>query len=284
MSSSFKAACIQLNAAREHAPTIAAATQLVREAAAAGAAIVLLPENATMIEPKRAQLFEKAAPEGEHPALPAFTALARELGIWLLVGSLQIKLERDERLANRGFLIAPDGRIQQRYDKLHMFDVEVGDGQSYRESSSFRPGEATVLAELPWGRLGMTICYDLRFPYLYRALAKAGADFISVPSAFTRLTGEAHWHVLLRARAIETGCYVLAPAQCGRHAEGRETYGHALIVDPWGNVLADAGTDPGFVIAEIDPAKVAEVRRMIPALAHDREFHLAEPPGKARAI
>jgi len=178
----------------------------------------------------------------------------------------------EDKAANRSILLDPAGRIAARYDKIHMFDVNVPDGQSYRESRAFRPGDVAVLADLPWGRLGLTVCYDLRFPYLYRALAQAGASFLSVPSAFTKLTGEAHWHVLLRARAIETGCFVFAPAQCGTHAEGRQTYGHSLIVAPWGEVLADGGEAPGVVLAEIDPARVDTARSMVPALRHDRRF------------
>ncbi len=181
-----------------------------------------------------------------------------------------------EKLANRSLLIDPAGHIAARYDKIHMFDVEIPDGQSYRESRVYEAGTEAVTAELPWGRLGLTVCYDLRFPYLYRSLAQAGAQFLSIPSAFTRFTGQAHWHVLLRARAIETGCFVFAPAQCGSHDGGRETYGHSLIVAPWGEVLADGGEEPGVTLAEIDPAEVAKARTMIPALDHDRPFAAPE--------
>jgi predicted amidohydrolase len=188
----------------------------------------------------------------------------------------------DDRLANRSFLIAPDGAIAQRYDKIHMFDVELAGGESYRESNAFRPGEAAALATLPWGVLGMTVCYDLRFPHLYRGLAQAGADFLSIPSAFTVPTGRAHWHVLMRARAIENGCFVFAPAQWGEHAEGRKTYGHSLIVAPWGEIIAEAEDGVGFITAEIDPAKIAEARRAVPSLRHDRAF--AAPSGKSGAL
>jgi predicted amidohydrolase len=271
VSPAFRAACVQLNVGRDIAPNIAAATALIRAAKAAGAQFVLTPENTGMIEPKREMLLAKAKPESEHPAIPAYSALAAELGIWLLIGSLQIKLDA-ETCANRSLLFDPAGGIAARYDKIHMFDVDLAGGESYRESRSFRSGAAAVTADLPWGRLGLTVCYDLRFAYLYRALAQAGAAFLSVPSAFTVPTGRAHWHVLLRARAIETGCYVLAPAQCGEHAEGRRTYGHSLIVAPWGEILAEAGDEPGIIYADIDPAKVEEARRMVPALRHDRCF------------
>jgi predicted amidohydrolase len=184
---------------------------------------------------------------------------------------MSVKLE-GERLANRSFLIDPAGQIKARYDKIHMFDVDLAGGESYRESATYRPGDRAVLANLPWGTLGMTICYDMRFPQLYRTLAQAGAMFITVPSAFTRPTGQAHWHVLLRARAIETGCFIIAPAQCGEHAEGRKTYGHSLIVSPWGEVLADGGEQVGISLVEIDATKVREARGMVPALDHDRAF------------
>jgi predicted amidohydrolase len=203
--------------------------------------------------------------------LAALRDLAGELGVWLLAGSLVVRLAAD-RLANRSYLIGPGGDISARYDKIHMFDVEIPDGQSYRESRAYRPGGRAVTADLPWGRLGLTVCYDLRFPQLFRALAKGGADFISVPSAFTKFTGRAHWHVLLRARAIETGCFVFAPAQCGTHAEGRKTYGHSLIVAPWGEVLAEGGEEPGLITAEIDPAEIGKARAMVPSLTHDRPF------------
>jgi predicted amidohydrolase len=216
-------------------------------------------------------LLEKAVPEDEDTALAAFRVLAAELQVWLLIGSLAVRVAPD-KAANRSILIDPAGQIVARYDKIHMFDVEIPDGQSYRESRVFQAGGQAVLADLPWGRLGMTVCYDVRFPYLYRALAQAGAAFLSVPAAFTKMTGEAHWHVLLRARAIETGCFVFAPAQCGTHAEGRQTFGHSLIVAPWGEVLADGGEEPGVVVAEIDPARVAQAHAMVPALRHDRAF------------
>jgi deaminated glutathione amidase len=208
--------------------------------------------------------------------LGAFRALARETGAHLLLGSIMLRETGAERLANRSFLIGPQGDILARYDKIHMFDVDLAGGESYRESAVFRPGEAAVLAALPWGMLGMTVCYDLRFPHLYRALAQGGADFLSVPSAFTVPTGKAHWHILLRARAIENGCFVFAPAECGEHAEGRRTYGHSLMVAPWGEILAEAGDEVGFITAEIDTDRIAKARNMVPSLAHDRPF--GRPP------
>ncbi|MGH7087754.1 MAG: carbon-nitrogen hydrolase family protein, partial [Stellaceae bacterium] len=252
MSRSFTAACIQLNSGPEIEPNIAVAAALVRRARDQGADLILSPEVSDMIEPKGLARRLKARPEAEHAMLAAFRSLARETGAWLLLGSIVVRDGGDERLRNRSFLIAPDGQVVQRYDKIHMFDVALEDGESYRESAAFRPGEAAALAALPWGVLGMSVCYDLRFPHLYRALARSGAQFLAVPSAFTVPTGRAHWEVLLRARAIENFCFVLAPAQCGIHAEGRRTWGHSLIVSPWGEVLADGGEEPGVVLAMID--------------------------------
>ena len=280
--SPFRAACIQVNAGNDLGVNLDKAAALARAAREAGADFVLMPENVAMMEWGRDNLIAKAHTESDHPAIPHFQKLARELGIWLHGGTLHIKLG-EGRLANRTYLFDPKGALAAQYDKIHMFDVDLGNGEVYRESATFKPGEAAGTADLPWGRLGLTVCYDLRFPHLYRALAQAGADFITVPAAFTRTTGRAHWHVLLRARAIETGCYVLAPAQCGEHAGGRQTYGHALIVAPWGEVLADAGEEPGFILAEIDPARVAEARRKVPSLGHDRAFAPPMPHGSAVA-
>jgi predicted amidohydrolase len=214
--------------------------------------------------------------EEKDATLARLRELTRQLGIYLHIGSLAIKVSPD-RAANRSFLIDRDGEIAARYDKIHMFDVDLANGESYRESRSFRPGELAVLADLPWGRLGLTICYDLRFPALYRALAEAGASFLAIPAAFTRQTGESHWHVLIRSRAIENGCFVLAAAQGGLHENKRETFGHSLVVDPWGRVLAEGGTEPGIVIATIDPAEIAVARSRIPSLQHGRRFEVIEP-------
>ena len=279
MSTTFKLACVQVSAQDAIEPNVAAACALVRDARKAGADLISLPECVALMEPKGARQRELARPESESTPIAAFRDVARETGAWLLAGTVVVAAE-DGRLANRSCLIAPDGSVQARYDKIHMFDVDLPGGESYRESATYRPGTEAVVAALPWGLLGMTVCYDVRFPQLYRALAHAGADFISVPSAFTRQTGLAHWHVLLRARAIETGAYVFAPAQCGEHPGKRLTYGHSLIVDPWGAVLADGGEAPGFVIAEIDPAKIEAARRAIPSLNHDRDF--ATPSAASR--
>lgn len=274
---------MQLTSGTEPDANLDAAAALIRRAHASGADLVMTPETTDMMESRRHLAFEKARPEPDHAGLARFGALAAELGIWLLAGSFVVRLGA-ERLANRSLLFDPQGRVAARYDKIHMFDVEIPDGQSYRESRAYRPGREAVTADLPWGCLGLTVCYDLRFPQLYRALAQGGARFITVPSAFTRFTGQAHWHVLLRARAIETGCFIFAPAQCGHHANDRETYGHSLIVAPWGEVLADGGEDPGVVMAEIDPAAVAKARSMVPSLDHDRPFdgpELREPRREA---
>ena len=279
MNSVFTASCIQFTSARDYEPNIRAASDLIRRARDAGADLVLTPENTGLTEPVGKLRREKARDEANHPVLAALREVARETGVWLLIGSLAIDLSREpgeaegeRRLANRSYLIDPNGAIVARYDKVHMFDVDLARGESYRESNAFRPGGQSALAETPWGVLGMTVCYDLRFPHLYRALAQAGADFLAIPSAFTVPTGKAHWHVLMRARAIENGCYVFAPAQWGEHAEGRRTYGHSLIVDPWGEVLADGGEGVGIISARIDAAAIAKARRMVPSLKHDRPF------------
>ena len=278
MASSFIAACVQLNAKREVEANLPEIRAGILDAAGQGASLITLPECTAMMEPDAARLRAAAPGEDRHPTLELVQGLAAETGAWILLGSAAILLDGG-KIANRSYLFDAAGRVRATYDKIHMFDVELGDGQHYRESATYAPGTEAVLAELPWGNLGMTICYDLRFPYLYRTLAHGGADFLAIPAAFTKVSGQAHWHVLLRARAIETGCYVIAAAQCGTHAEDRKTYGHSLIVDPWGKVLADAGVDVGVVTAEIDTAQVFEARRKIPALTHDKA--IAAPAGKA---
>lgn len=273
MSGDFTAACLQLCSGREVEPNIASVRDLARRARDRGADLIMSPEVSDMMEPRREAMLAKARPESEHAMLAACRELARETGAWFLLGSAVVKLANEGRVANRSFLIAPDGGIVARYDKIHLFDVDLPTGESRRESRSYRPGDTAVLADLPWGRLGMSVCYDLRFPQLYRALAQAGASFLSIPSAFTVPTGRAHWHVLLRARAIENFCFVFAPAQSGEHAEGRKTYGHSLIAAPWGEILAEAESDgPGIVMARIDPGRVAAARRAVPSLSHDRPF------------
>jgi predicted amidohydrolase len=272
----FKAALIQMRTGLTPAVNVDNATRMIREAKAAGADYVQTPEMTNIMDVNRERFFATIQEEDADKSLAAFRALARELGIFIHVGSLAIKVA-PEKAANRGFLISPKGDIAARYDKIHMFDVDLAGGESYRESRNYRPGEIAMNADLPWGRLGVTICYDLRFPALYRALAEAGAIMLAIPSAFTRQTGEAHWQVLMRARAIENGCFVLAAAQAGKHENGRETFGHSIIVDPWGRILAEGGAEPGIVMAEIDPALVTEARARMPSLQHGRRFELSEP-------
>lgn len=272
----FKAAMIQMRSGLDPAANIDVALRLIGEAKSAGADYVLTPEMTNILAAKREQLFAAVVAEEMDASLATLRELARKLGIYIHIGSLAIKLSND-RAANRSFLIDPKGDIAARYDKIHMFDVDLADGESYRESRNYRPGELAVLTDLPWGRLGLTVCYDLRFPALYRALAEAGATLLAIPSAFTKQTGEAHWHVLMRSRAIENGSFVFAAAQGGKHENGRETYGHSLVVDPWGRILAEGGTEPGVIMAEIDPAEVAKARARIPSLQHGRRFEIVEP-------
>jgi predicted amidohydrolase len=267
----FRAACVQLRSSDDVGENVRAAVGLIREAKAQGADFIATPENTTLMAPDGGAKLERSFSEDNDPALPQFRALAEELGSWLLIGSLAIKVS-DTKTANRSFLIDPKGRVSARYDKIHLFDVDLPSGEKYRESNTVAGGDAAVTADLPWGRFGLTICYDLRFPQLYRALSKKGAFALTVPSAFTETTGKAHWHVLLRARAIENGAFVIAPAQGGTHANGRKTYGHSLIIAPWGEVLAEAGTEPGVIFADIDPAAAADARGRIPNLQHDRPF------------
>ena len=274
--STFRVGLIQMRSARAPQVNLDDAGRLIGEAKRAGADYVLTPEMTNIIEIDRQRLLATIVPEENDACLATFRDLARTLGIFVHVGSLAVKTP-SEKAANRSFLIDRTGEIVARYDKIHMFDVDLANGESYRESRNYRPGELAVVAELPWGRLGLTICYDLRFPALYRALAEAGASFLTVPSAFTKPTGEAHWHVLLRARAIENGCFVLAAAQGGRHENGRDTFGHSLVVDPWGRILAEGGIEPGIVMAEIDPTEVAAARGRIPSLQHGRRFEILEP-------
>jgi predicted amidohydrolase len=275
--SSFTAALVQVRSGLLPQANLDTAARLIGEAKDAGADYVLTPEMTNILEVKRERLFAAIAPEEQDATLAALRELARGLRIFLHIGSLAIKL-LPEKAVNRSFLINRQGDIIARYDKIHMFDVDLAGGESYRESRTYRPGEIAMTADLPWGRLGLTICYDIRFPALYRALAHAGAAFFSVPSAFTKQTGEAHWHVLNRARAIENGAFVLAAAQGGRHENGRETFGHSLIVDPWGRILCEAGTDPGFILATIDPSEVVAARTKIPSLEHGRRFELIDQP------
>lgn len=273
----LRAACIQMRSTTEVGPNINAASELIRAAAGQGAEFIATPEMTNLLDIRPGQARAKISSEPDDACLQALSDLARTLQVTLLIGSIAVALPDDDRFANRSYLIGPDGAVLARYDKIHMFDVEVGDGQSYRESKAYRAGREMVLATTPTARIGLTICYDVRFPHLYRALGQAGAELITVPAAFTRVTGEAHWHVLIRARAIETGSFVLAPAQGGQHDDGRETYGHSLIVSPWGEILAETGDDaPGFILADLDLDQVAKARARIPALGNDQEIALRE--------
>jgi predicted amidohydrolase len=270
----FKAALVQLRTGKSVEANIASASKLIREAKELGAEYIQTPEMTNIMEQGRDGLFASLKEEERDDSLAAFRQLARDLKTYLHIGSLAIKASHD-KAANRSFLIDRAGEIVTRYDKIHLFDVQLAGGESYRESNTYKPGEIAVSADLPWGRLGLTICYDLRFPALYRALASAGSHFLAVPAAFTKQTGEAHWHVLQRARAIETGSFVFAAAQGGRHENGRDTFGHSLIVDPWGRVLAEGGVDPSVVIAEIDVEEVGRARARVPSLEHGRRFEVA---------
>ncbi len=278
----MRAALVQLNVSDNPAANLSETLDLVRLAHAGGAEFILTPECTNGLSLSRAHQREVLRHEGSDLTLAELREEVAALKVWLLIGSLAVKARgRDGRIANRSFLIGPDGGIVARYDKIHMFDVNVSPTEAYRESAAYRPGARAVLAETPLGRIGMTVCYDVRFPQLYRRLAQAGAQIITVPSAFNHITGAAHWEVLLRARAIENGCFVLAPAQTGHHAEahhaevggkGRRTHGHSLAISPWGEVLADAGTEPGVTFFEIDLAEVDRARARVPALLHDRAF------------
>ena len=274
----FRAGLVQMCSGRDVARNVRDATDLVRRAASEGTDYIQTPEVTTLMELERPRLLAEIQPEKNNAALATFADLARDLGRWLHIGSMAVKLD-DDRFANRSYLIDPTGRLAARYDKIHMFDVDLGNGHVYRESESYAPGDQAVIADLPWGPIGLTICYDLRFPALHRALAKDGARYIAAPAAFTRITGEAHWHTLLRARAIEAQSFVFAAAQGGLHENGRETFGHSLIISPWGQILAEAGSDPGVVVADIDVSILDDVRRRIPSLTHDRAFNVTRALG-----
>jgi deaminated glutathione amidase len=272
----MRAGLVQLTVTDDPAANLPATVSFVRQAAG-GADLILTPECTNALSSNRQRQRDLFHDEDTDPTLAALRSEAARAGKWLLIGSLGVLTQdADGRFANRSFLIDPEGAIAARYDKIHMFDVNVSETEIYRESAGYRPGAQAVLADTTLGRIGMTVCYDLRFAHLYRRLAQAGAQVLTVPAAFNHLTGQAHWEVLLRARAIETGCYVLAPAQCGFHAEtagkGRRTHGHSLAVAPWGEVLADGGTEPGVTYADLDLARVDRARARIPSLVHDRPF------------
>ncbi len=268
---------VQLTVGDDPATNLLQTLAYIRAAAAQGAGFVLTPECTNLLSSNRDYQRSVLRHEDQDETLAALRAEAASLGIWLLIGSLGVLTQDvDGRFANRSFMISPLGEITARYDKIHMFDVNVSETEVYRESAGYRPGEQAVLADTPFAKIGMTICYDLRFAHLHRRLAQAGAQILTVPAAFNHITGAAHWHVLLRARAIETGCFVLAPAQTGFHPEtngkGRNTYGHSLVVAPWGEVLADAGTEPGVTVVDLDLSEITKARARVPALSHDRKF------------
>ncbi|NNC67502.1 MAG: carbon-nitrogen hydrolase family protein [Gammaproteobacteria bacterium] len=271
MQNTFKVSCIQNNAGENIRQNIDNITQLLIEAHSEGADLICLPEYFCYVDNDDNRMLAHSYYEEEHPALPHFYKLAEQLNVWLHLGSLPIKID-DNKVNNRSYLINNQGTVEARYNKIHLFDVNLSEGESYLESATVEAGDKPVLASTPWGRLGMSICYDLRFAYLYRQLAQSGANFLAIPAAFTKTTGMAHWHTLVRARAIETGCYVFAPCQCGTHPGKRTTYGHSLIVDPWGTVLVDAGEKPGYIIADVDVQQVLLARQKIPALKHDRQI------------
>jgi deaminated glutathione amidase len=278
----FIAACAQMRSGRDPRANRDAAVSLVREAARQGAGYIQTPEMTSLVERSRKALFEKVGPPEADPTLAALREVARERRIVVHLGSIPVRV--GDKIANRAFLIDAGGDVVASYDKIHLFDVDLPNGESWRESATYAGGDRAVVAEMPWGYLGLTICYDVRFPALYRALAEAGASFLSAPACFTRQTGEAHWHVLQRARAIETGSFMISAAQGGTHEDGRETFGHSLIVDPWGRILAEAGTEPGVILAEIDVAEVAKARARIPVLEHARPFtvEIAAPASRPK--
>jgi predicted amidohydrolase len=263
----IKVGCVQLRCGEDVAENVRSALSLIRDAHKAGAQFIATPENTNLMAADGGAKLEKTVAEADDTALPQFANVAEELGVWLLVGSLGIKVS-EGKTANRSYLLGPNGRIAARYDKIHLFDVNLPSGETYRESNTVAPGAEAVVATLPWGRLGLSVCYDLRFPQLYRALAKDGAEILTVPSAFTETTGKAHWHVLLRARAIEAQCYVIAAAQYGHHWGARRSYGHALISDPWGCVVSECSDGEGYAIATIDPALIERIRNAVPSLRH----------------
>ena len=278
------AALIQMTSSDDPAANLDMARMYLQQAAAQGATLALTPEVTNCVSTSSAHQNRVLQTEDADATLAGLREEARALGLWVLIGSLALKTaDADGRFANRSFLIDPDGAIRARYDKIHMFDVQVSPSETYRESAGFRPGTAAVVAQTPLASIGLSICYDLRFAHLYRALAKAGAVLLTVPSAFSPITGAAHWETLLRARAIETGCFVLAPAQTGRHPasdgqRARSTYGHSLVVAPWGEVLLDMGTAPGVGLVNLDLARVVEARDRVPSLFHDRDYTTPDSP------
>ena len=275
----MKIACVQMTSAQDPADNMPVIEARLRKAAALGAQLIALPETCVFMERGRKAMQARLTVQKDNPDVKQIAALTAELGVHVLIGSMVLASDDTPKAVNRSLLLAPDGAVAAQYDKIHMFDVTLANGETHAESANYQPGNTLSLADIGGMKLGLSICYDVRFPTLYRRLAQAGADIISVPSAFTRPTGKAHWHILLRARAIETGCFIIAPAQVGAHENGRETYGHSLIVDPWGHVLAEAGDDDDMILADLDVSLVEKARAQIPALAHGRGF--ATPAGEA---
>lgn len=265
-------ACIQLNSTNNIEANLEQAEQLIRQAVAKGAKLVTLPENATIMEEQGARIKAQSPTADTHIAVKYFQQLAQSLDCWIIVGSIPVSVEHDEKLANRCFVFNNNGTVSASYDKIHLFDANPKPGEHYTESHRYLSGDTAIIVNTPWAKIGLSICYDLRFPHLFRTLAQAGAECIIVPSAFTYTTGKDHWHVLLRARAIETGCYIIAPAQCGTHPGNRKTYGHSLIIDPWGHIIAEADEQPGIILATLDIAQVHQTRKALPSLSHDREI------------
>ena len=273
----FTAACIQNHAQNNIDANLPIVRKLIREAVDLKADFIALPECVSLMEPDAEALEAKVPEEKDHPFLPMYEEEARSSGVWILGGSLAVRISDkkvENKIANRLYLFNTAGKVVATYDKIHMFDVDLGNGISYEESATYAPGNKAIVTPLPWGNLGLSICYDIRFAYLYRALAHAGANILCAPSAFTKMTGQAHWHILQRARAIETGCFIISPGLCGSHGQGKESFGHSVIIDPWGEVLADGGPDVGIITARIDMAKVTEARQKVPALTHDRTFKI----------
>lgn len=273
---------IQMTSTNNVADNISRAVGMIEHAVSKGAQFIATPEMTNIITSNRDELLARTFEEAEDPSLREFQIQARRHSITLLIGSLALKTSNGD-FVNRSVLIGADGTVMARYDKIHMFDVTLGDGEQYRESKLYKPGSKAVVAQTPWGGLGMSICYDLRFPHLYRHMARAGAKMLAVPAAFTQVTGAAHWHVLLRARAIETGCFVFAPGQCGHHGAGRRTFGHSVLIDPWGVVLSELGDEPGVLIGKLDLQQVNEVRQRLPSLEHERDFEKAPDKWKDKA-
>jgi deaminated glutathione amidase len=270
MTDKLRAACIQMTSGPDIAQNLKTVEMYIRQAAQQGAGLIATPENTDQIRHPAVEKLKTAPPQESHPGIPLFSGLAKELNVWLLAGSFAIKT--GSKLSNRSILFSPDGKIAAQYDKIHLFDIDLPGGEKYRESDVIQSGDKTAIAKTPFGGVGLTVCYDVRFAYLFRKLAQQGANIITVPSAFTVPTGRAHWEILLRARAIETGSFIIAPGQTGEHENGRKTWGHSMIVGPWGEILAEAGKDPGIIMADINLKDVQKVRGLIPALKHDRNI------------